>query len=344
MFADLSPLGDKGGSLVDELGGGGGGSLRNGKGKKMRKPRTIYSSLQLQQLNRRFQRTQYLALPERAELAASLGLTQTQVLSVLRLSSRTHSNYVSIPSDWKKSNARGRIRFRLRLSIIRRDIAERFKFCGYYRGRMITLIPVDNENWRQIDLLVLDPPWPCGREKARGFLIGGPGPDNFISLSSAGVIPLSPPLAENRARCRLMSNRGTVSGCLQNNTEQSIPALIFNRRIQRIGLPFLAAICYFQRAPPESLELSVTRPRGYEIRRARKNIGARPDRGKYQIRNSDGGNRAKKTINAEFSVLAEREFIEFPSFVKVFLRFFHRAALFLRNAGFRCETTAVAAV
>ncbi|KAF7277080.1 hypothetical protein GWI33_009467, partial [Rhynchophorus ferrugineus] len=49
-----------------------------GKGKKMRKPRTIYSSLQLQQLNRRFQRTQYLALPERAELAASLGLTQTQ--------------------------------------------------------------------------------------------------------------------------------------------------------------------------------------------------------------------------------------------------------------------------
>lgn len=53
----------------------------NGKGKKMRKPRTIYSSLQLQQLNRRFQRTQYLALPERAELAASLGLTQTQVSS-----------------------------------------------------------------------------------------------------------------------------------------------------------------------------------------------------------------------------------------------------------------------
>lgn len=82
MFADLSPLGDKTGSLVDELSGGGGGSLRNGKGKKMRKPRTIYSSLQLQQLNRRFQRTQYLALPERAELAASLGLTQTQASSI----------------------------------------------------------------------------------------------------------------------------------------------------------------------------------------------------------------------------------------------------------------------
>jgi hypothetical protein len=51
----------------------------NTKGKKVRKPRTIYSSMQLQVLNKRFQRTQYLALPERAELAASLGLTQTQV-------------------------------------------------------------------------------------------------------------------------------------------------------------------------------------------------------------------------------------------------------------------------
>lgn len=61
-----------------------GGEVRfNGKGKKIRKPRTIYSSLQLQALNRRFQQTQYLALPERAELAASLGLTQTQA-SVIR--------------------------------------------------------------------------------------------------------------------------------------------------------------------------------------------------------------------------------------------------------------------
>ncbi|KAK5856830.1 hypothetical protein PBY51_008400 [Eleginops maclovinus] len=57
-----------------------GGEVRlNGKGKKIRKPRTIYSSLQLQALNQRFQQTQYLALPERAELAAKLGLTQTQV-------------------------------------------------------------------------------------------------------------------------------------------------------------------------------------------------------------------------------------------------------------------------
>jgi len=48
-------------------------------GKKVRNPRTIYSSAQIQQLEVRFQRTQYLALPERAELANALGLTQTQV-------------------------------------------------------------------------------------------------------------------------------------------------------------------------------------------------------------------------------------------------------------------------
>lgn len=51
----------------------------NAKTKKIRKPRTIYNPLQLQALNKRFHRTQYLALPERAELAAMLALTQTQV-------------------------------------------------------------------------------------------------------------------------------------------------------------------------------------------------------------------------------------------------------------------------
>lgn len=60
----------------------------NGKPKKVRKPRTIYSSFQLAALQRRFQKTQYLALPERAELAASLGLTQTQVGLARRRSAR----------------------------------------------------------------------------------------------------------------------------------------------------------------------------------------------------------------------------------------------------------------
>ncbi|XP_004591126.2 homeobox protein DLX-4 [Ochotona princeps] len=54
-------------------------SERSRQAKKLRKPRTIYSSLQLQHLNQHFQHTQYLALPERAQLAAQLGLTQTQV-------------------------------------------------------------------------------------------------------------------------------------------------------------------------------------------------------------------------------------------------------------------------
>ncbi|EFO98586.1 hypothetical protein GCK72_010095 [Caenorhabditis remanei] len=51
----------------------------NTKGKKMRKPRTIYNTQQLAQLQKKFDKTQYLALPDRAALAAELGLTQTQV-------------------------------------------------------------------------------------------------------------------------------------------------------------------------------------------------------------------------------------------------------------------------
>jgi len=55
------------------------------KVKKMRKPRTIYSSCNIMQLNKIFSRKKYLALPERAELAASLGLTQTQVCGFFNL-------------------------------------------------------------------------------------------------------------------------------------------------------------------------------------------------------------------------------------------------------------------
>lgn len=66
----------------------------NGKPKKVRKPRTIYSSFQLAALQRRFQNTQYLALPERAELAASLGLTQTQVGVVVQVHSHSFSHFL----------------------------------------------------------------------------------------------------------------------------------------------------------------------------------------------------------------------------------------------------------
>ena len=55
------------------------------RGKKIRKPKTMYSSFQLQKLKERFHDTQYLSLPERAEFAASLGLTQTQVCILLTL-------------------------------------------------------------------------------------------------------------------------------------------------------------------------------------------------------------------------------------------------------------------
>lgn len=75
----------------------------NGKPKKVRKPRTIYSSFQLAALQRRFQKTQYLALPERAELAASLGLTQTQVNpAVAQQEPRLgcNSGWAPVPVGW----------------------------------------------------------------------------------------------------------------------------------------------------------------------------------------------------------------------------------------------------
>ena len=47
--------------------------------KKKRSSRTVYSNFQLRELNGYFLKVQYLALPERARLAQTLGLTQTQV-------------------------------------------------------------------------------------------------------------------------------------------------------------------------------------------------------------------------------------------------------------------------
>ena len=48
-------------------------------GKKARNPRTIFTPDQIQHLEFRFQKTPYLSLPNRAELASILGLTQTQI-------------------------------------------------------------------------------------------------------------------------------------------------------------------------------------------------------------------------------------------------------------------------
>lgn len=53
--------------------------MKSKNGKLTRKPRTIFTSHQLRELNRAFERTHYLSLPERAELAHALGLTQTQI-------------------------------------------------------------------------------------------------------------------------------------------------------------------------------------------------------------------------------------------------------------------------
>lgn len=81
----------------------------NGKPKKVRKPRTIYSSFQLAALQRRFQKTQYLALPERAELAASLGLTQTQVgAPKTRLHVLSNVHFMCNKKDINSNYQRGR--------------------------------------------------------------------------------------------------------------------------------------------------------------------------------------------------------------------------------------------
>jgi len=70
---------------------------------KVRKPRTIFSCYQLDQLSAGFQRTQYLPLPERAELASRLGLTQTQVPILCMLCSQlrtTDSQFHTAGHHW----------------------------------------------------------------------------------------------------------------------------------------------------------------------------------------------------------------------------------------------------
>lgn len=48
-------------------------------GRKCRKPRTVFSELQLMVLEREFAERKYLSTPQRTKLAERLGLNQTQV-------------------------------------------------------------------------------------------------------------------------------------------------------------------------------------------------------------------------------------------------------------------------
>lgn len=56
-----------------------GASCGLGVKKKTRKPRTIFTPYQIERLTSRYEQSSYLTLTERADLAAELDLTQTQV-------------------------------------------------------------------------------------------------------------------------------------------------------------------------------------------------------------------------------------------------------------------------
>ncbi|XP_066935587.1 brain-specific homeobox protein homolog [Clytia hemisphaerica] len=54
-------------------------TMRTSSGRKCRKPRTVFSELQLMVLEREFTERKYLSTPQRTKLAERLGLNQTQV-------------------------------------------------------------------------------------------------------------------------------------------------------------------------------------------------------------------------------------------------------------------------
>lgn len=71
-------------SEASDAGGGGGpnghsGSKSSSLSKKARKARTAFTDHQLQTLEKSFERQKYLSVQDRLELAAKLGLTDTQV-------------------------------------------------------------------------------------------------------------------------------------------------------------------------------------------------------------------------------------------------------------------------
>ena len=72
-----------------------------------RRPRTIYTSEQLEALNLYFKRTQYLTVSERSELAYSLNLTETQIKiwfqnkrSKLKRNQREETNYTHAADNY----------------------------------------------------------------------------------------------------------------------------------------------------------------------------------------------------------------------------------------------------
>lgn len=63
----------------DDIGSAGKGCSGGSLSKKQRKARTAFTDHQLQTLEKSFERQKYLSVQDRMELAAKLGLTDTQV-------------------------------------------------------------------------------------------------------------------------------------------------------------------------------------------------------------------------------------------------------------------------
>ncbi|KAK4026984.1 hypothetical protein OUZ56_016005 [Daphnia magna] len=85
------------GSTASESGDGPGNKSSSGMSKKARKARTAFTDHQLQTLEKSFERQKYLSVQDRLELAAKLGLTDTQVKTW----------YQNRRTKWKRQTAVG---------------------------------------------------------------------------------------------------------------------------------------------------------------------------------------------------------------------------------------------
>ena len=83
------------------------------KDKKMQRTKKNFSSLQVEQLMRRFQRNQYLQRTEPAQLAATLGLTAYQVLTFLLQIKLTLIIKFSIQMRLKSLSCKLKIRYKI---------------------------------------------------------------------------------------------------------------------------------------------------------------------------------------------------------------------------------------